>query len=245
MEDSAAESPPDPPDDSSSGPDGSGPLTLDRILGAAASVLAIVAAIFSWPAIPGYIAKGFALVGFVILLFILGRIYGSLKGKRLTWRSAVDFAAVGVLSVCLTVVLLNIGGSGLSTLRFVQASAQDVCQVYYGTGTIPKGYDLLIFDSPPHGDYYLDGLAVNQRRAGWKSPLIMAGNNPTLISAVLVPATTGTSLKEVFPYSQDPTVEAKIRDHRLALLTRSLPFSEEHIPSLNVHPPKGNTGCPK
>jgi hypothetical protein len=115
--------------------------------------------------------------------------------------------------------------------------------VYYGTGTIPKGYDLLIFDSPPHGDYYLDGLAVNQRSGGWKSPLVMAGNNPTLISAVLVPTTTGTALKNIILYSRDRAVEAKIHKREVSWLSPSLPFSEEHIPSLSVHPPKGYSGC--
>jgi uncharacterized membrane protein len=129
MEDSATESPGRPSDNISPKPNDSGPLTLDRSLGAVASVLAIFAAIFSWRVISSYVAKGFALVGIVILLFILGRIHRSLKGKKFTWRSAVDFAAVGVLSVCLTVVLLNVTRPGFPTLSFVQASAQDVCQV--------------------------------------------------------------------------------------------------------------------
>jgi hypothetical protein len=110
----------------------------------------------------------------VIIALIVSGFYVTAKGKQ---------AQAGARTQNLT--------SSLPTLRFAQAKAHDVCQVYYGTGTIPNGYDLLIFENPPGGSYYMEGLAANQGSGRWSSPLLMAGNNPTVISAVLVPAATG------------------------------------------------------
>ena len=136
--------------------------------------------------------------------------------------------------------------SSLPTIRLAQTSAHDVCQVYYGTGTIPQGYDLLIFTSPPGGSYYFEGMAVNQGNGTWSSPLVMAGNEPTVISPVLVRKATGSLLSAISLYSDQNAIEAKINSGKLGLvwLLTGLPESSEDIPSLTVYPPKGLSGCP-
>jgi hypothetical protein len=64
-----------------------------------------------------------------------------------------------------------------SLLQFTDKSYITVpyCRSYYGTGTIPKGDSLLIFDSPAGSDwdlpqpvsYAFHGLAVPQQNGGW------------------------------------------------------------------------------
>jgi hypothetical protein len=64
-----------------------------------------------------------------------------------------------------------------SFLHFSDRSYIDVpyCRSYYGTGTIPQGDSLLIFDSPANGDwdlkqpvrYTFHGLADPQPNGGW------------------------------------------------------------------------------
>lgn len=136
--------------------------------------------------------------------------------------------------------------SSLPAIRFAPAKIRDVCQVYSGTGTIPRGDDLLIFTSPAGGSYYFEGMAANQGNGTWRSPLVMAGNDPTVISAVLVPEATEKLLRAISIYSDRNTVEAQINSGQLGLvwLLTSLPDSTESIPPLVVHPPKGHSGCP-
>lgn len=136
----------------------------------------------------------------------------SLREKRGGyWRTAVTIPLIGVLLVATTLAsglvshYLTSAGSrtasaSLPTLRFVQAKAQDVCQIYHGTGTIPAGYNLIIFENSKDTSYYMEGLAANQRGGGWDSPLVMAANDPTFFSAVLVPTATGNLLTNIFLY---------------------------------------------
>lgn len=219
--------------------------SVERTLGIVATVLGVAATVWSWPALSTNLAKAFSLAGILLLAVVLARVYKSLKGKKLTWKTVRDWASVGGLCVCATVVSVNLFRPSLPTLRFVQAAGLHECQIYYGTGEIPSGYALLVFDAPPYGAYYLDGTAANQPQGGWRSPLIMTGNDPTYISAVLVPSSSARFIEGIFLTSIQPKVEAKVHSLGLAWDTRTLPPSQEDIPSLTVNSPLDGSGCPR
>ena len=104
------------------------------MLGTVAAVLAIGAAVSSWRVLSSYSAKGFALGGIVLLLFVLRQVYQSLKGKKLTWPLTGDLAAIGGLGACTAVVITNLISVDLPTLRFVQADALALSEIEHDLG---------------------------------------------------------------------------------------------------------------
>jgi hypothetical protein len=219
--------------------------TVERMLFLVATIIGVGVTVWSWRALSTNLAKAFSLAGIFLLVIVLARLYRSLKGKRLTWRVAGDWASVGALCICATVVVINLTEQHLPTLRFVQAAALHECQTYYGTGTIPSGYSLLIFDSPTlYGAYYLDGEATNQSQGGWLSPLVMTGNDPTFISAVLVPSSSASFVNGIFLTSDKPKVRAELGSLGLAWLSHELPPGQESIPPLKANSPLDGSGCP-
>jgi hypothetical protein len=216
------------------------------IIGVIAAIIGVFAEVWTWSALSTNLAKAFSLAGILLLPLVLARLYKSLKGKRLTWGTAWDLASVGALCVFATVIVVNLTGNSLPSLRFVQATALHECQNYYGTGTIPEPkYTLLIFDSPTsNGPYYLDGEAANQPQGGWQSPLVMTGNDPTWISAVLMPSSSANFVDKIFLTSIKPKFEAELGSLGLAWLSPVLPPGQESIPPLKVQSPLDGSGCP-
>lgn len=247
---------PDPSPDPSStapfadppgGPPPGGMSVFAGLVGLLGAVIGIVAAVSTWHALENELAKVFAIAGIVILALVAARLYQALKSKKLTRWAAVDLAGIGTLCVCITVVLASVFGplkpsvnNELPELHFVPPPLQPhECKVYKGTGTIPKGYDLLIFDSPArYGQYYWDGRAVNQPSGGWQTPLLMAGNDPTWISAVLVLSSAYKFVGSIRPFP------IEINGKYTSWISLSLPPSEEAIPPVTVVPLENGSGCP-
>ena len=175
------------------------------------------------------------------------------------WRLAAEFAVIATLIACVAVVASSWPAAGsrpaagstpthkLPELRFNLHGSPALCQLYDGTGTIPKGYDLLIFDKPVNGKWYLEGRAQNQRSGGWRSSKkIHIDSNPMIISAALVPAATGDFLlHKVRPFSQVKSDRPKIKNRIIWWLSKTLPPSAETIGVLTVRPPDGlHKKCP-
>lgn len=235
----------DPP----SGPASGGMSVFAGLVGLLGAIIGIVAAVSTWHALETGLAKAFAVAGIVILALVAARLYQSLKSKKLTRWAALDLAGIGALCVCITVVLASVFGplkpslnNELLELHFVPPPLQPhECEVYKGTRTIPKGYDLLIFDSPSrHGQYYWDGRAVNQPSGGWQTPLVMAGNDPTWISAVLVPSSVYKFVRSIRPVP----IEVNGKYKYTSWISLSLPPSAEAIPPVTVVPLENGSGCP-
>jgi hypothetical protein len=226
-------------------------LSMFAIFGALATIIGVLNQIWSWIPLPTKSAKVFALVGIVLLAIFIARLYSSPKGRKPTWRVVGDWACVGGICVCATLAAVDHMPTPVNptehmpTLRFVQAAGLHECQVYYGTGSRPRGYEILIFDSPsPNGPYYFDGEAIPQGQGGWKTPLVQTGNDPTYISAVLVAPSSADFVDGIYPTSDKPEVRAESQSLGLTWLARKLPPGLESIPPLEVEPPLDGSACP-
>jgi hypothetical protein len=217
------------------------------LIGLLGAGVGIVAAVSTWHALKNELAKAFTIAGIVLLALVAARLYQALQSKKLTRWAVLDLAGIGALCACITVVLASIFGplkpsvnNELPKLRFLQPPLQPhECEVYKGTGTIPRGYDLLIFDSPTrHGQYFFDGKAANQPSGGWQTRLVMAGNDPTWVSAVLVPSLAYKFVRSIRP------VPAEVNGKQANWVSLSLPSSQEAIPPVSVVPLKNGSGCP-
>jgi len=223
------------------------------VIGLIAAVVGIAVPISTWSVLRTDLARALVILGIVVLVMVSVRLclsfrlYLSFKTEKLSRRAAIDLVGVGALFAIGAIILVNVFGSSrsdasspLPRLRFVpvQLVQPQECEVYDGTGTIPKGYYLLIFDSPsPNGQYYWDGIAMNQKSGGWQTPVVMAGNDPTYISAILVTASVYKFVESIMP------VPAKQDGKYNSWISLSLPQSLQPIPSLTVLPPKNNSGC--
>jgi len=188
--------------------------------------------------------------GILLASLLAARAIRALQGREHRWRLAAELAAAMALIACVAVVAAAVAGrrpaSSLPVLRFVTDKTPALCQPYYGTGTIPKGYDLLVFEKPADGDWYLEGLARNRPGGGWRSPSIHIDNPRMVISAALVSAAVGDYLlNKVLVFSEDVRDQGKIKARTIAWLSRTLPPSAEDIGSFTVRPPNGILGaCP-
>jgi hypothetical protein len=239
--------PADPVTDPPTGPPPGGMSVFAGLIGLLGAVVGIVAAVSTWHTLENGLAKAFAIAGIVVLALVAARLYQAFKSKELTRWAALDLAGVGTLCACITVVLASVFGplrpsvnNELPKLRFVSPPLQPhECAVYKGIGTIPKGYDLLIFDSPArNGQYFWDGKAVNQPSGGWQTPLVMAGNDPTWISAILVPFSSYKFVRSIRP------VPTEISGKYTSWISHSLPLSKETIAPVTVVPLENGSGCP-
>ena len=124
-------------------------------------------------------------------------------------------------------------------------TALQECQSYYGEGAIPKGYRLLIFDSPERNrGFFLDGFAASPPGGGWKTPVIDTGNTPTWITAALVDFASAKFIKSAFVYSIQPRIEAKIHHIGVAPLFSQPPPTAHGFAQLELnHPPHNGSGC--
>lgn len=229
----------EPPEDPPDGPDRKKSPTFSQTFAFVTALAGLVAVVFTWNALPGRVPKGFAVAGIAFACYLLARIAQALISRKLNWRWVADLAAVGGLGACAAVVAGARPASSLQIIRFIGDRTPALCQPYQGTGTIPKGYDLLIFDKPPGGYWYLEGLAHNQPGGGWISPDIHIDSNPMFISASLVPANVGDFLKhKIILYSTKKPIENGIRHKALGLawLSPTLPHSAEEIKPITVRP---------
>jgi hypothetical protein len=78
------------------------------------------------------------------------------------------------------------------------------CQVYKGTGTIPAGYSLLIFDTPagPPPHYSFDNRAASSATGDWETEPLQIGqkdqpNFHAYVVAVLTPDSTYEYMKSI------------------------------------------------
>jgi len=215
-----------------------------------ASIITIIATIASWHVLKTILARSFAIAGSIILIIVAVLIYQSVKDKHFSWRSAIEMLGISALCICVSVVLVSTLGShapstvnSLPQLRFVGVAPNqpEECTTYLGTGSIPAGYSLLIFtSSSPTGPYYLTrGVAENLQSGGWRTPLVMSGNDPTYISAVLASSSLANfaqSINTVKAYTQTSI-------SNVSWLAASLPPSQETIPYVMVWPTLNGNGC--
>lgn len=91
------------------------------------------------------------------------------------------------------------------------------CNTFYGTGSIPEGDALLIFDSPlsPNGQsltqtrYFFDGTAVQTSKDAWNiTPVYIGDKNETgfyaVVDGVLVTNQTASFIESVVAEPVDP-----------------------------------------
>jgi hypothetical protein len=209
------------------------------IMGFIATVSGVIIAVSSWRLLNTDLARTFVVVGLVILAVALARLTVRLRAGELAWRQALDMTVVGALCICGTLALTTVfGPAKLPTLRFapVQMSQSLQCRVFQGTGIIPHGLKLMIFDSTAKtGDYFWDGDASNYTNfSGWQTKLINAGNDPTWISAVLVSPSLHRYIASIF-------FADKKRPH--LWLSAHLPPGLEAIPPIEVSPVENRIGC--
>jgi hypothetical protein len=234
---------------------------IERALGAASSIAGLASPLWLWQYLPTDIAKLFASIGIVLLFIAAYRLHLIYERKQLTWQVAANWLAVGAVcasaAVVVTLVLLdnhqtqrNIVQTkshtvALPKIRFVGTAPLDECQRYYGSGTIPRGYTLLIFDSPERGGaYYWVGDAANQPRGGWRGPVVTANNNPTWLSAVLMKSSSAKFTEGIRLYSSNPAGQPMIDKFGIVWLSSMLPPSQEKIPPLPVSDaPRNRSGC--
>lgn len=121
-------------------------------------------------------------------------------------------------------------------LRFVQpVGLVKACDSFQGTGTIPNGYELLVFDRAVGGAFYLDGTAI-RTAAGWSTPSISLGAPQVEIAAVLVPAGFVPYLRSIKLFDREgtPTDEASWKSD-------SLPPGDQVDPAIIVEPNPSDT----
>jgi hypothetical protein len=228
---------------------GGAAATYVIIVGIIAYLLAILAAVATWSFLKTPPARIFTVLGLIVLPIVLNLIYISLRNGRLSRWHAIELTGVGVLCICASVALTSVlsyhnqrTATPLPELHFVEVTyiQPQECRDYLGTGTIPAGYGLLIFDSgSPDGPYYLDGPAENLPTGGWTTPLVMAGNDPTYISAILVSSSVAN-----FAHSVTLVPMKKARQGRISWIAYHLPLSSLPISPVKVWPTLNGNGCP-
>jgi hypothetical protein len=127
--------------------------------------------------------------------------------------------------------------AGPSNLHFIVPPTPKVARrgIYQGTGNIPSGYDLLVFNRSVDADhqsdtgtYSMDGLATGTS-SGWNTPPVCAGTTYVEITAVLVPSSTTRFLKSIIPVVNNVETNG-------SWVSGALPAGEKVEPSIFVEP---------
>jgi hypothetical protein len=211
------------------------------ILGLIATVVTIVVTVGSWQLLKNDFVRTIAVIGLILLAVVLTRLTLRLKAGELPRRVTLDMAIVGILCVCGTLVLttvlnrqaVTVAGRGTSSspipastnLEFELTDGSKVpwCQVYNGTGSIPAGYQLIIFDTPagPDGEpaspayYSLDAIAIHPVAGHWYTIPVQIGspgvaNFYSDIVGVLASESTYDYIKSIIIYGNAPWWTTKL-----------------------------------
>ncbi|GAA2532321.1 hypothetical protein [Winogradskya humida] len=149
-------------------------------LGVVADVVGLILAVVT--VVSFLVGRGGWLLGLSSAVLVAG-----CAGLVLCWRRGRSVPA----AVAALLLVLGAGGAGAALARSEPAGPPVVdlrfspqpdpvpyCHSYPGTGTVPDGYQLLIFDRGATGPYYFHGVAETTSR-GWRARDVGIGLEPT------------------------------------------------------------------
>ncbi|GGK76199.1 AzlD domain-containing protein [Mangrovihabitans endophyticus] len=149
-------------------------------LGAVADTVGLVLAAIT--VVSFLVVRGGWLLGLSCAVLVAGAV-----GLALCWRRRRRLPAV----VAAMLIMLGAGGAGAALARAAPARPLDAdlrfspvldpvpyCRSYPGTGTVPDGYQLLIFDRGATGPYYFHSQAERANQ-GWVARRVGIGLAPT------------------------------------------------------------------
>jgi hypothetical protein len=211
------------------------------ILGLIATVVTIVVTVGSWQLLKTDLVRAVAVIGLILLAVVLARLTLRLKAGELPRRVTLDMTIVGVLCVCGTLVLTTVLNRQVGTVATQGVSSSPIptstnvefgltdgskvpwCQVYSGTGNIPAGYQLIIFDTPagPDGEpaspayYSLDAVAMHPVADHWYTVPLQVGspgeaNFDADIVGVLASESTYDYIRSIIIYGNAPWWTTKL-----------------------------------
>jgi len=196
------------------------PTVLTALATLASLVAALVAVLHP---LRTNLIKGFALAGFVALIATLSRLLSSQKKRRLTRESLIDLASIGILCICVTAVLVSLVSPRKTATLSVEvppsASPRNPLptvpcrQQVSGTGSIPRGYELVIGYGRPNYNFWTFWPWVTWRGDQWSSTIHIGfrGNVRTTyeLAFEVIPSDLARSLLDTFNQGQN----AKHRSH--------------------------------
>lgn len=236
-----------------------------------AAALSAVAVISSWNVFDTPIKSYLLIVICLLGLTAIWR-FGAIVDEPMKWANIVDHLIAAALFVCVgafaSLVLTDAeaveapvvtqtpntvsASPDSESLRFVALPAGSVpeCSIYNGTGTIPAGHKLVVFDrsvdsnhQPNGSPYYLNRNPAdnNLDGRGWHTALVDAGDTYVEIVAVLMPEALFASFSSIVLTNAKDSPEA-------SWLLNVLPPGIV-VPSTFVQPKlrtaKDPSGCPE